>query len=80
MCTNLLFDLLKHFGMFLQILLGVLSSLSNLVSFIGIPCTTLIYDAGISRQIEDIPNGGDSFSKDNIKFSFLKRRCNLILL
>ena len=32
-----------------------------------------------NRQIEDIPNGGDSFSKDNIKFSFLKRRCNLIL-
>ena len=32
-----------------------------------------------NRQIEDIPNGGDSFSKDNIKFSFLKWWCNLIL-
>ena len=68
-------DSLIHF----QILLGILTSLSDFLSFILIPCTAFINNIAICCQIKNITSIRDSFTEHNIKLCFLKWRSNLIL-
>ena len=65
--------------MLFQIDLGILSSLSDLISLISVPRTTLVNDTHIRCQIQHISHIGNTFPKHDIEFCFLKRRCDLIL-
>ena len=62
-----------------QICFCIFTSLSDLLSFICIPRTTLLDKINTNCQIQNISFFGDSFSKHDIELCFFKRRRNLIL-
>ena len=77
--SHLIFDLLTDQRILGQVLLGILPALTDLCALIGVPGAALFHDIGICRQIQHIAFSGDPFAEHNIKFSLLKRRCDLIL-
>ena len=79
MLSDLLGDLITDGRIVLQILLGILTSLSDLVPFIGIPGTGLGYDITAGCQIQNISYHGNTFTEHDIKLCFLERRRDLIL-
>ena len=68
-----------NFRMFSKIILGILTSLSNLFIIICKPCTTLLYKSYTYCKIQYITLNRYSLAKHNIKLCFLKWWCHFIL-
>ena len=78
MFTHHFFNHLTEFRIFTQIRLCIFTSLSDLVSFISIPCTGFADNSDICCQIQNISLFGNTLSKHDIKLCFTEWRCYFV--
>ena len=79
MLPDLRLKLLHDLRMLLQIYLGILPPLADLIAVIGIPCSALAHQLTVHGKIQNISLFRDPFPEHDVKLRLLKRRGDLIL-
>ena len=75
----LLLDLIADLRMILKIDLDILTSLTDPLTVVRVPCAALIDYIALCCKIQDLTLSGDTCTKHDIKFCLLEWRCNLVL-
>lgn len=65
--------------MILKIDLDILTSLTDPLTVVRVPCAALIDYVALCCKIQDLTLSGDTCTKHDIKFCLLEWRCNLVL-
>ena len=79
MVPYLLLDIVHKFRMQLEIILGIISALTDAFTPIREPGAALFHDIRFYGKIQNIAFAGDPGTEHDVKFRFFKRRSHFIL-